>query len=181
MPTIMTHALLPLIAAAALPRPFVSSRLVAACMVAAMLPDADVVSRLFGIPHWHDFGHRGATHTVLFALLVGAAGTLAARSLRASGAAAFWFLFASTLSHALTDMLTTGGKGIMIFWPADHSRMKFLFHPVEVSPIGLRGFETGRIWEVLLSEAIWLWVPAALLAFLARLALKSKPLARAAD
>jgi inner membrane protein len=172
MPTIMTHALLPLIGAAALPRVQISRRLVFAGMMAAMLPDADVAGRLFAIPHSHDLGHRGVTHTWLFALLVAGLGLIAARPLRSRPLPAFLFLLASTLSHSVTDMLTTGGKGIMLLWPFDHQRFKFAFHPVEVSPVGMRALESGRIWSVLASEALWLIAPCILLAFFCRLAVK---------
>lgn len=169
MPTIVTHALLPLIAASAAPQLRPSGRLVAAGMIAAMLPDADLVSRVFGIPHAHDFGHRGASHTLLFALLVGAIAARLAPTLAASRRSAFWFLFASTLSHPLTDMLTDGGKGIMIFWPLVDDRLKWPMQPIEVSPIGLRAVETGAITDILLSELVWLVLPALLLAVLCRL------------
>jgi len=173
MPTILTHALLPLIGAAAAPRARLSKRLVAAGMIAAALPDADVIVRSFGVPHTHDFGHRGATHTILFAILVAIGGWLAARPLRSSPTPAFLFVLLSTLSHPLTDMLTSGGKGIMLYWPLEHVRFKFLFHPVEASPVGLQGIESGAIWHVLLSEALWLLLPALLLAFFCRWALYS--------
>lgn len=173
MPTILTHALLPLIGAAAVPKGYLSTRLIVAGMAVAMLPDADVVGRYFHVPHTHDFGHRGATHTLLFALLVGGLGMLAARSLRTTRAKAFLFLWLSTLSHALTDMLTEGGKGIMMFWPLEDSRLKFLLHPIEASPVGLTAFETGVIWQVLLSETRWLLIPAVLIAFFARLTVKT--------
>ena len=173
MPTIFTHALLPLIAAAGLPMK-VPGRLVLAGMAVAMLPDADVIGGIvFGVPHTHDFGHRGASHTLFFAALVGLTGLLFAHRMHAPSSRVFAFLTMSTLSHPLTDMMTDGGKGIMMLWPLEESRYKLLFHPVEVSPVGLRAFETGRIWAVLLSETLWLLIPAALLAFFARLAVKS--------
>jgi inner membrane protein len=180
MPTILTHALLPLIAAAGtglkLPR------LIAAGMAVAMLPDADVVGGMFfSIPHTDDFGHRGASHTFLFALIVGLVGARYGSALRAAPRLAFLFLFLSTLSHAVADMLTDGGKGIMLLWPLEESRYTFLHNPVVASPVGLRGFETGQIWAVLLSEAVWLLTPAALLAFLGRVAAKTHLRSTASD
>ena len=38
----------------------------------AMLPDADVVAFAFGIPYASEFGHRGASHAIVTALIVGA-------------------------------------------------------------------------------------------------------------
>jgi inner membrane protein len=138
-------------------------------MAAAILPDADLISRLFGIPHTHDFGHRGATHTILFALLLAAIAAFHAGKLLVRRRVAFLFIFFSALSHPLSDMLTNGGKGIMLFWPFDSTRFAWAVRPVEVSPILLRGFEDGRIWSVLMSEVQWLWGPAIVIAVIVRL------------
>ncbi|QIK78700.1 metal-dependent hydrolase [Sphingomonas piscis] len=170
MPTVITHALLPLIGAAAVPQARLTRPLIMVGMAAAMLPDADLVSRWFGVPHAADFGHRGATHTLLFALLIGGAAALCFRKRRLS---AFLFVMLSNLSHSLADMLTGGGKGIMLLWPMDHERWKFLVHPVQVSPIGLQGFESGAIWPVFASELMWLLLPAVLLAAFLRFTAKS--------
>ena len=168
MPTIVTHALLPLIAAAAVPDFNLSRRLIFAGMAMAMFPDADLIARQFGVPHTHDFGHRGATHTLAFALAVGALGVLAAKALAASRRACFGFLFVSCLSHPLADMLTDGGKGMMLFWPVLRERFVWPMRPVEVSPVGLRAIASGAIDDILLSELMWLILPALLLAALCR-------------
>lgn len=39
------------------------------CLLASVLPDADVLAFSFGIPYEHPLGHRGFTHSILFALL----------------------------------------------------------------------------------------------------------------
>ena len=168
MPTVITHALLPLIGAAAVGPP-VSTRLAVAGMACAILPDADLISRWFDIPHTADLGHRGATHTILFALLMGALGAGGAASFRTSRAWAAGFLFLATLSHPLADMLTDGGKGIMLFWPLSDKRFRWLVHPVDVSPIGVRSLINGTLDDILLSELVWLVLPALLLAVLYRL------------
>jgi inner membrane protein len=169
VPTIVTHALLPLIAAAAAPDLKLSKRLIVAAMIVAVLPDADLISRLFGVPHTHDFGHRGASHSILFALLIGASGAMIARRFSSTRGQAFWFLFLSCLSHPLADMLTDGGKGMMLFWPLLHERFAWPVRPVEVSSIGLRAIDNGSLDDILLSELRWLILPALLLAVLFRL------------
>jgi inner membrane protein len=182
VPTIFSHALLPLIGAVALPNAGLSKQLVIAGMIAAVLPDADVITgRLFEIPHTHDFGHRGATHTFVFAILIACAALLRAQMLRARPAVAFLFVALATLSHPLADMLTEGGKGIMILWPFEDARFKFFAHPIEASPVGLKAFESGIIWQVLASEALWLLLPAMFVAFFARFALKTLPPSESAD
>lgn len=170
MPTVITHALLPVIGAAALPSLRLPKRLIGAAIVAAVLPDADVIGRLlFDYPGTHPLGHRGWTHSIAFALLLGALGLAAASALRSTPRLAFATLFLSGLSHPLTDMLTNGGSGVMLLWPLSLEKLRWPVGPVEVSPLGLRGFADGRIWAVLASEALWLIAPAIVLAFLCRL------------
>jgi len=142
-------------------------------MAVGVLPDADIVSRYFGVPHTADFGHRGATHTLAFALFIAALALAAPRQSRNNALRVFTFILISTLSHPLADMMNDGGKGIMLLWPLDHDRFKFLLHPVKVSAVGLQGLETGTIWPTLWSELLWLLLPAALLAAMARFAANS--------
>lgn len=169
MPTIITHALLPVIAATALPRLRLSKRLIAAAVVAAVLPDIDVVGRfLFDYSGTHPLGHRGFTHSIVFAVLVGLIAMLGCSALRAPPSLAFTALLLSTLSHPLTDMLTDGGRGVMLLWPASLEKMRWPLRPVEISPLGLRGFEDGRIWDVFASELLWVILPASALALLCR-------------
>jgi inner membrane protein len=164
------------------PRLRLSKRLIVTGMAFAMLPDADVITgRAFDIPHTHDFGHRGATHTLLFALLVAATAMLFAESFRARRGAVFLFLVLATLSHPVADMLTQGGKGIMILWPLEDARFKFLAHPIQASPVGFKAIETGVLWSVLWSEIRWLLLPAVFVAFMARLARKRRNAPPATD
>jgi inner membrane protein len=39
----------------------------------SFLPDADVIGFLFGIRYADEWGHRGASHSIVFAMAVGAA------------------------------------------------------------------------------------------------------------
>jgi hypothetical protein len=51
--------------------------------VVSVLADADVLAFRFGVPYSAPFGHRGATHSLLFAMLAGiAAAALLARGSR---------------------------------------------------------------------------------------------------
>ena len=52
----------------------------------------------------------------------------------------FLFLFVSTLSHGLLDMLTNGGLGVALFVPMSNERYFFPWRPITVSPIGLSRF-----------------------------------------
>jgi inner membrane protein len=134
VPTIFTHALVPAAVALGAGRRVIPGPLLAAGAVAAMLPDVDVL--------WL---RRGASLH---------------RRLRAGFGRCFAFLFAALASHGLLDAFTNGGSGIAFLWPFSDGRYFAPWRPVEVSPLGIRGFFTSRGVEVLKSEVIWIWLPA---------------------
>jgi inner membrane protein len=169
MPTIFSHAAVPLALATGLGRFAVSSRLLAAGAIASMLPDIDVLAFHFGVPYGAPFGHRGATHSLAFALVVGLIALAAAGPLKTSRRAAFAFVTASAASHGLLDMLTNGGSGIALLWPFSDERFFFPWQLIEVSPLGLRFFASARAVDVLSSEILWVWLPAVTLCGFVRL------------
>ena len=168
MPTIVTHAALPLIAAWALGPKRLPLRLAFAGAVVAVVPDLDVVGRAFGVSADSLLGHRGASHSAAAALVMAVLGCwrMGATVPRQTS---FAFLLLAGLSHGLTDMLTDGGKGIALLWPLSGERLFAPYRPIEVSPILLRGFEKGKLPQVLLSELLWLIGPAMIMALLVRL------------
>src|SRR5205823_15120977 len=110
MPTIISHP-----AVALLHRAFgtLSRRVIATGAVLTILPDADTAGFYYGIAYASMFGHRGFTHSIVFALL---ASSLAYAWLR-GGSRVFAFLFVCAMSHPLLDMLTNGGRGIGLLAP----------------------------------------------------------------
>jgi len=70
MPSIITHAAVPLALWCAADRGRIPPRLLAAGVIAAMLPDADVLAFALHIPYADAFGHRGASHSLLFACVL---------------------------------------------------------------------------------------------------------------
>ena len=161
MPTIFTHAVVPLAIAVAAGRGIVSPKLAIAGAVFAVLPDADVIAFRFGIDYADTWGHRGATHSIAFAALC--AGALALVWKEARSLTGFAFLTLAMASHGLLDTLTDGGLGAALWWPFDNTRIFAPETPVRVSPIG-RGFLSMRGVETLLSEMRWIWLPCAVLA-----------------
>ncbi|HEX7153039.1 MAG TPA: metal-dependent hydrolase [Thermoanaerobaculia bacterium] len=153
MPTILSHP-----ATALLKTWFrdVPPRVVTFGALAAILPDADVAAFAVGIPYGHPLGHRGFTHSIVFAVLVAALATLLLRPPKRLPA--FTFLFLCTMSHAVFDALTNGGLGVAFFSPFDNRRYFFPWQPIEVSPIGA-AFFSRRGMSVLLSEVLWVWTP----------------------
>jgi inner membrane protein len=168
--TIFSHAIAAGALKVAFPAPRVPKRVLVAGAAFAMLPDADVIAFRFGIPYEHVLGHRGLTHSLVFAALLGIAGTWAMfprqREAVHRGLVAL-YLSLATASHGLLDALTNGGHGVAFFAPFDNSRHFFPFTPIEVSPIGIARFFSSRGAEVLLSEVLWVWLPAAAFALVA--------------
>ncbi len=78
MPSIITHAAVPLALWCAADRGRIPAWLLAAGVVAAMLPDADVLAFALHIPYADAFGHRGASHSLLFAFVLAALGAVLA-------------------------------------------------------------------------------------------------------
>jgi inner membrane protein len=163
MTTLFTHAAVPLMLGAALGRRTISGRLLAAGAIAAMLPDADVLAFRLHIPYADAFGHRGATHSICFAVLLAALAGLGHQWLRSSRRTAVLFVGLATLSHPLLDACTDGGLGVALGWPISDARWFAPFHPIAVSPIGARFF-SERGWHVMVSEFYWVWLPTAVLA-----------------
>jgi inner membrane protein len=160
MPTILTHAAVPLAIGLGLGRRRISPRLLVAGIVASMLPDADVLAFHLGIPYADAFGHRGATHSLAFALTLGLFALLAARRLQSNRGAAFCFVSVSALSHGLLDMFTNGGHGVALWWPVSHERLFFPWRVIEVSPLSLHRILSERGIAVMQSELLWVWLPA---------------------
>jgi len=133
----------------------------------SLLPDADVVGFALGVNYGDPWGHRGATHSFTFSVVVGLAVGLAARwrlpglkrpglpnYMRRAGPfgpasavlnahpAGRTALIASLVlaSHAILDTMTDGGLGCALLWPFDLTRYFAPWRPIPVAPIGLAFF-----------------------------------------
>jgi inner membrane protein len=160
MPTILSHAIVPLAAAAALGPKRIAPRVALLGAVLAVLPDADVIGFRFGLAYGAEWGHRGASHALLFALSAVLIVLAAQPKLRRW--AIGLFLWASMALHGLLDSLTDGGKGVALYWPLLDQRFFAPWKPIRVSPIGA-GFFSARGIETLTSELVWIWLPCAVL------------------
>ncbi|WP_374581151.1 metal-dependent hydrolase [Pseudoduganella sp.] len=174
MPTILSHPAVPLALGLALGRGRISRRLLAVGMLASIVPDLDVVAFRLGIDYAHQFGHRGASHSLAFALALGALAALAAPWLRAKRWVAMAFVALACVSHPLLDMLTTGGLGAALWWPLSEQRLFFPLQVIRVSPLTLETFFGPRGLVVLRSELLWVWLPC-LATMLAAYALRTRP------
>lgn len=163
MPTIFTHPAVPLALGLGLGNRLIPQRLLVAGMVASILPDLDVIAFKLHIAYASDLGHRGISHSLMFALLLALAGSAFAKQFDGAKGKVFSFLFLATASHGVLDALTTGGLGVAFFWPFSSARYFLPEQVIKVSPIGTDHLLTERFLIVLQSELLWVWLPALLL------------------
>lgn len=128
----------------------------------SVLPDVDAVGFWLGVPYDAPLGHRGLTHSILFAAAVAAALVLLAFATSTSPRAVFLFLFLCGVSHGVLDAMTDGGRGIAFFAPLDNGRYFFPWRPIHVSPIGVDGLFGRRGLVIAESELLWIWLPSLL-------------------
>ena len=127
-------------------------------VLASILPDVDVAAFRFGIPYGDMFGHRGFTHSIFFAVLVGVMFACFSKVGRERRWTVFCFTAFAAISHGLLDALTNGGLGVGFFAPFSSRRYFFPADWIEVSPIGARFF-SARGLAVLSSELLVVWLP----------------------
>ena len=158
MPTVFTHPIPAIALSTALGKEIISIRLALAAIVCSVLPDLDVAA------YWFHFSgglqaHRGFSHSLAAAALIGCCGFLLGPWLHSGRKLAFAVLFCATASHGLLDAITTGGSGVAFFWPFDEIRYFLPWRPVLVSPIRPESFFSERGLRVIFSEMRWIWLP----------------------
>lgn len=125
------------------PRPVRAPVLVAA----ALLPDADWLGYVAGVPYLDPFGRRGAAHSLVAALAGGLlAGWVGGRR---------WGVLVGVAiaSHPVLDAMTDGGGGVAAFWPFTDARGFLPFRPIPVAPLGA-GMLSERGVSVVLAELV---------------------------
>jgi inner membrane protein len=172
VPSVFSHAVAAFGIGACFYRPEIPKQVWIVGAVCAALPDMDVVGFSLGVRYGDFWGHRGFTHSFLFAALLAGAAALGLRSSATgmTGVSLWLYLFLATASHGVLDAMTDGGLGVALFSPFDTRRYFLPWRPIEVAPIGIARFFTARGWEVLRSELVWIWAPVGVVRVLAWLA-----------
>jgi len=165
MPTVLTHPAVPLAIGLGLGWDVFPAPLLIAGVVVSVLPDLDVLAFRYGISYASNFGHRGFSHSLLFALILALLGACVFRYYQTSFGRAFWFLFLAAVSHGILDAFTNGGLGIAFLWPYSNERLFAPMQVIQVSPIGISRFLSSRGVSVLISEIIWVWIPCLMIGF----------------
>lgn len=166
MPTIISHAAVPLAIGIALGGERIPRALLVAGIAASMLPDADVILFRFGATYQDVWSHRGFSHSVGFAILLGIIAAIALRR-HVAPLLAFALVAFSAASHGLLDMMTNGGHGVAILWPLSDQRYFFDWRPIQVSPLAASRFPM-RAAAVAKTELLWVWLPLLALAWAMR-------------
>lgn len=130
-----------------------AGRAMAAFAALSLLPDADVVGMALGVPYGAPWGHRGATHSLVMAVVIGVAAALLARPTRRSFVTTALLAVAVVASHGLLDAMTDGGRGVALLWPFSTRRIFFAWRPIPVAPIGM-GILSQEGLSVLAWEAL---------------------------
>lgn len=161
MPTIVTHGFVAALLGKSLAAGRIPARFWFVSVLCSILPDADVVSFSLGISYADLLGHRGLSHSLVFALVLSLIVTFVAFPRLTQGwtrLLLFFYFFVVTASHGILDAMTDGGLGVAFFAPFDDTRYFFPFRPIKVSPIGL-SFFSARGLDVIWSELLWVCVP----------------------
>ena len=148
VPTIYTHA----IAGAGLGSLLASGRqkwlFWVLVFVLPMTPDLDVFSTA---RYGSMAGHRGFTHTLAFAIVVGGlVALLSYRYLRVRFMPLCLVQVLVTASHAILDVFTDGGFGLPLLWPLTEYR----FGPL--GPIHVADADGNRTFR---TEVWYVWLP----------------------
>jgi inner membrane protein len=169
MPSLITHPVVPIAIASIFTKRSITPPVIFAGVLCSIIPDLDVIGFAFGISYDELLGHRGITHSILFAFALGAmlSFSLSGKE-RKKSVPIFLFLFLSTLSHAFLDAMTNGGLGVAFFAPFSNRRYFLPWRPIIVSPIGVSAFFSPWGMRVISSELLWVWLPSAIVSGLGR-------------
>ena len=165
MASAISHAVAAIGIGARFYKPGVPKRVWLFGIACSVFADVDVVGFHFGV---RDFwGHRGFTHSLVFAVMLASLALLALfrkPGLQISAAALWAYFFLAAASHRVLDAMTDGGLGVAFFSPFDTTRYFLPWRPIVVSPIGIARFFGSRGLAVLRSELLWIWLPSLLFA-----------------
>jgi inner membrane protein len=167
MPSVFSHA----VAAVALGRSYTTAQLPRRFWVlsalCAVAPDMDVMCKRFGIEYTEMLGHRGFTHSIVFAILLSGLITLLAFRKPIAGLGKiklFIFFFVATISHGVLDAMVDGTLGVAFLAPFVDSRYFLPFRPIVSSPVGWSFFSVAGALT-LANEFVWIWMPSMAIIF----------------
>lgn len=133
-----------------------STKTLLAFAALSALPDLDVFVVAMGVPDAGAGGHRGASHSLF---LAGVIGILTALYARRHAWPAVRTAVAATLavaSHGLLDAIGEGGRGIPLFWPFSAARYMSPWRVLPDAPRGLQLLSRHGLLEVCIELLVFL-------------------------
>lgn len=128
-----------------------------------MIPDLDVIGFHYGISYSNALGHRGFTHSILFAAATAIITPVIAFPKLTTFRHAWWTVaglaFVATLSHGVIDAFTDAGLGVGFFIPFDDTRYFAPWRPLATSPLSISAFINGPAARILINELLWVGLP----------------------
>ncbi|HRI01206.1 MAG TPA: metal-dependent hydrolase [Saprospiraceae bacterium] len=143
MPTIIGHCFFGMSLASLKPVGLDVSKAIGLSILCSCIPDIDGIGFFAGIPYHSIWGHRGITHSILFAMLWSYLLSQyflkdESRELKVQW---FFHFFWCTISHSLLDSMTDGGLGVGFFLPFIDERY-FIANFIPVSPMSIGFFSS---------------------------------------
>jgi inner membrane protein len=115
----------------------------------AMLPDVDIFLVALGADDAGALGHRGASHSLPLALVVGLMAAYAAQRIGWPVVRTAIAATVAVASHALLDLLAHGGRGLPLLWPYTETRFQL---PLRILPDAPKIFSDAADETTLLSR-----------------------------
>lgn len=129
----------------------------------AILPDADVAGVALGLDYHGAYGHRGYTHSVLFAVTIAGLAYVVARKWGTRPWFTALLAFLAVISHGLLDAMTYRTRGMPFIWPLSDLRVTFPWRHIPPAPVGTN-YLSQRGLEVAAVEFVY-FLPVTLAAF----------------
>jgi inner membrane protein len=165
VPSVFSHAVAGAALGSLFRRPGPPPRFWVAGALCAVVPDLDVIGLWFDVPWRSVFGHRGITHSLPFAVVLGALVTLVVfrgPAWRGRRVRVWLYLAVATASHGVLDAMNTAMLGVAFFAPFDDARYFLPWRPIPVSPFAFNFF-SQRGFQVFKAELLMIWLPSLLL------------------
>ena len=163
MATVITHFVVASSMSSIAPEEIPRLRLALVLGVLAVIPDLDVIGFQFGVAYSDALGHRGFTHSILFAaMLAFVVPFIAFREIQVL-TKTWWALvalaFLATISNGVLDAFTDAGLGVGFLIPFDDSRYFAPWRPLATSPLSISAFFDGPALRILANELVWVGFP----------------------
>jgi inner membrane protein len=124
--------------------------------VCQCLPDLDVLSYLFHIAPPHPLGHRGLTHSGVFALVAAFLVTLICYRQLKLFSLRWWSLygwfFLMTLAHGILDAMVDDTLGAAFLWPLTPRHYHLPWRPFLDYPLDASALMSMSLWTTIFLE-----------------------------